>query len=398
MLSGGFWVLLMVATPLLAVIYRAPEIIGPGLVTLLAMPGGVLQTPVWKFARDMDWKRQRLLTSVDPVVGVVVTIAVAAAGGGYWAFALGNVVGSWAGAAVIVPNSPYKLRFRYDRGTARQYLRFSTPIFVSNLSRIALLQGTVLTARAAVGVAGVGALSLASSIRNYTELADSIVSTTMYPAVCAVKDRVDLMHESFVKSNRLALMWGFPTGIAIALFAGDLVQFVLGAQWEPVVGLLEATAVVSGIGHIAFNWDDYIRATGDTKPIGKAAWIGVAGWFAGPIPLMWIYGLDGYAGGLFVVSAVNFATRGYYMRRLFPGFAMLRHGVRAILPTVPAAAIVLLVRSAESAPRTVAVAAAEAVIFVIVTGVVTWLAERELLRESIGYLRRARAGSPRLAT
>ena len=41
----------------------------------------------------------------------------------------------------------------------------------------------------------------------------------MYPAICAVQDRLELLRESFVKSNRLALMWAMPFGVGIALFA-----------------------------------------------------------------------------------------------------------------------------------------------------------------------------------
>lgn len=396
-LTGGFWLLLMALTPLLAVIYQAPEIILPGLVTLAAMPASVLQTPIWAFARNMDFKRQRTLGSVDPVVGMIVTVALAIAGAGYWAFAVGSFAGAWAGALVIVPRSPYKLKWRYDRGTARQYLHFSKPILVANLGRIVLMQSTVLSARGAVGLAGVGALSLANSIRTYTAFADGVVSSTLYPAVAAVKDRVDLMHESFVKSNRITLMWGMPAGIGIALFAGDLVTYVLGEQWRFAIGLLEATAVVSSIAHVAFNWDVYIRATGDTRPMARAAWIGVAAWLAGPIPLLWIYGLDGYAAGLYMTSAVTFLVRGYYMRKLFPGFAMLGHALRAIVPTIPAGLLILAVRAAQEADRTLGVAAAEAFVFLGTATVFTWLLERELLGEAVGYLRRAR-GAPGVAT
>ena len=39
-----------------------------------------------------------------------------------------------------------------------------------------------------------------------------------------MKDRKDLLLEAFVKSNRLGLMWGMPFGVALALFAADLVR------------------------------------------------------------------------------------------------------------------------------------------------------------------------------
>jgi O-antigen/teichoic acid export membrane protein len=299
---------------------------------------------------------------------------------------------------VIFRNSPYRLRFRYDRGTAREYVHFSTPLLFSSLSSLILMQSMTLLARSTAGLAGVGALSLANSVRTYTAFADGIISSAMYPAVCAVKDRVDLMFESFVKSNRLALMWGFPAGVGVALFAPDLIAYVLGHRWDSAIFVLQMVGLVSAIGHIAFNWDDYVRATGDTRPVMKYAWIGLIGWAIGPIPLLATHGLDGYGIGLLIVAALNFAVRGYFMRRMFPGFAMARHGLRAIGPTVPAVLAVLGLRLVEPTTRSFGVAAVELVAYVGVTAMATWMAERALLREAAGYLRRMRARPATFAT
>jgi hypothetical protein len=60
--------------------------------------------------------------------------------------------------------------------------------------------------------------------------------------------------------------------------------------------------------------------------------------------------------------------------------------LRAILPTVPAAAAVLLIRVLESGQRTAAMAAAELAVYALVTMLATWALERPLLREVAGYV------------
>ena len=55
-----------------------------------------------------------------------------------------------------------------------------------------------------------------------------------------MRDRLDLLFETFVKSNRIALMWGLPFGVGVALFASDLVHFGIGDRWRPGVGLIQA--------------------------------------------------------------------------------------------------------------------------------------------------------------
>ena len=59
-------------------------------------------------------------------------------------------------------------------------------------------------------------------------------------------------------------------------------------------------------------------------------------------------------------------------------------------PTIPAVGAVLALREVEWSSRSVGVVAIEAVLFTGVAITATWVSERRLLRESIGYLRGVR--------
>jgi hypothetical protein len=65
--------------------------------------------------------------------------------------------------------------------------------------------------------------------------------------------------------------------------------------------------------------------------------------------------------------------------------------VRAILPSLPAAALVLAVRAAVPGERSLALALAELTLYAIATIAFTYLFERRLVLEMIGYLRRRSA-------
>jgi hypothetical protein len=70
---------------------------------------------------------------------------------------------------------------------------------------------------------------------------------------------------------------------------------------------------------------------------------------------------------------------------------MLGHALRAIAPSLPAVGAVLLARS-PGFHRTGTLALAELALYLAVTLVATFLFERELLKEVVGYLRtRSRA-------
>src|SRR5262249_23092394 len=160
---------------------------------------------------------------------------------------------------------------RWDRVTALEYATFSWPIVVASGSGLVIAQGSILFGEWQVGLAGIGAFTLASTITMYAQRVDDVVTPTVYPIVCAVHDRTDVLMETFLKTNRLALMWGAPFGVGLLLFAPDLVEFAIGDKWEDATTVLQMFGLIAAMDQFAFNWTAFLRARGDTKPI---AWYG----------------------------------------------------------------------------------------------------------------------------
>lgn len=252
---------------------------------------------------------------------------------------------------------------------------------------MAVAQTSVIAGDAVVGLAGVGAIALAVTIAQYTERLDFILAQTLYPAICAVQDRGQVLLETFLKSNRVGLMWGVPFGIGIALFAQDLVDYGIGRQWQPAVVLLQVFGVIQTLHQVGFNWDSFYRARGETRPVAVLAAVVLATFATCTLPLMIIYELDGFAAGMAVVAVAALATRSFFIKRLFPEFRLLPYVGRAFVPVVPAAAAVLAVRAGGAFERSGGVALAELAAFVIIAAAGTLVLERRLLRELVGYLR-----------
>src|SRR5215208_5763673 len=383
--NGVLMVLMLALLPAFAALYDQWELIAPGVVIIATLPAYSLRAPAWIYYRDMRYARQRTLEAADPIVAFVVSIACAAAGLGYWSLVIGLFCGAWAAAIVAIVASPHPLRWRWHGTTAREYFTFSWPLFVASASGLLVPQVSALAGNAFVGLAGVGALALAATIATYTDKIDQVITWTLYPAICRVSDRVDLMFEAFVKTNRLTLMWGIPFGVGIALFADDLVRYGIGREWEPAIGIIQAFGLIAALNHIGFNWSAFYRARGDTRPLAVWAPIVLAAFLAFALPGMIFWGLDGFAVGMALMALVSLVVRTVYLRRLFRGFRMLPHALRAVAPTVPAAAAVLLVRLLVE-ERSLGIALGEVGLYVAVTLAATMYLERDLLREVVGYL------------
>jgi O-antigen/teichoic acid export membrane protein len=388
-LSCGVTALFVASTPVLAVVYGEPRLVAPALVLALIIPLGALQVPTWIFYRSMRFVKQRTLQAIDPVVGLVATTALAISGAGYWSLVIGSLAGALVGGIASVAASPYRLGLAFSRGTARDYAGFSVPLIIAGASSLVIAQGSIIAGEATLGLAGAGVIAFAAGLTQYSNRVDQILTATLYPAICAVKDRTDLLFESFVKSNRVALMWGVPFGLGVALFAGDLVQFVIGGRWENGLDVIRAFGVAAALGHIGFNWGAFYRARGDTKPIGIWAALTMLAFLAVPLPLLVFDGLRGYAIGMILLMLVSTCIRAYYLVKLFSGFRVIRYTLRALAPSVPATAAVLVLRLLEGGgDRTAALALGELVVYVAVTALATWRLERDLLKELAGYFRR----------
>jgi O-antigen/teichoic acid export membrane protein len=389
-LSGAFFVLLLGAVPVMAAVYGEPSLLGPGFFVSLAVLGVALQTPIWPFYRSMDFLRQRVLQAVDPVVSLVLTIALAAAGLGAWALVIGVVAGAFAGGAVAVACSPFRLALRWERGALREYASFSWPLLLAALSGIVIAQSATLVAEAELGLAGVGAVALAASIVAYTGRVDQVVTNTLYPAICRVADRRDALTEVFVKSNRIAVSFGLPFGIGLALFAEALIVHVLGDRWLPALGLIQVFALAAAADQLGFNWTAFYRALGRTRPVAVVSGTMAVVFVSVALPLMVSEGLPGLGIGMAVATAVGLALRAWFVARLLPGAPLLRETARALVPSALGAGAVLL--GGRDAP------VAELVLFVAVVGAATWTLQGALLREALGYLARRSSAHSEPAT
>jgi O-antigen/teichoic acid export membrane protein len=388
---------MLAAMPLVAAATGEPGVLVPGLVLALIVPASALQFPLRALQRQMRWGSQRTLQAFDPVVAFLVTVALLAAGAGLWALVIGTVAGGWAAAVAALVACPYTRRPRFERRAAREYTRFSWPVLVYTGSAVVLGQVMYIAGTRLLGLAGVGAIALAATIVQFADRLDTVLTQTLYPVICSVRDRADLLRESFEKSNRLTLMWGLPFGVAVSLFASDLVSYVIGEQWRYAVGVLQVMGVVAAAHHIAYNWDAFYRARGDTRPLAVAGVTAIALTVGLTVPAMAIGGLHGYLAGMAAGQVLYTLVRAHLVRRLFPGFGVLRHAARAAAPTVPAVVVVLAARAVEPGPREAWQAAAELALYALVTVAATVLLERRLLREVAGYVRRRAAPAPAAA-
>jgi len=394
-----FSVVLLILAPVVAVAYGDDRLL-PLMIAVAYLPTGfALQAPTWIFFRRMDFVRVRVLQALIPVVTFCVAVPLAAATGSVWSLVIGPAVGNAVAVLAGFAISPYRLRVRIpDRATRSRYLSFSWPIFAASAALLLVQQGQVFAFDADGGLAAAGYITLAWTLTRYADRADQIIATTIYPAIVVVQDQAGTLREIFVKSNRVALMWVTPFCAGLILFAPDLVEFVLGGDWEPAVILIQGLAGAAAIQQLGYNWFSFYRARGEPRPQAVESVAMVATFLGLAIPGLLLWGFDGFVWGRVASAVVVVGVRALYVRRLLPGVSLLALAARGAAPVLAASALVLAVRLVVGGDRSLGQAAAEVALFLAATAIFTWLAERPLLREVVtqaragGGLRAAVAG------
>ena len=263
------------------------------------------------------------------------------------------------------------------------------------MSGIVVGQGLLIVGEAKLGLAGVGIIALASTISQYSDRADQAITQTIYPTICAVKDRADLLYEAFVKSNRLALMWGAPFGLGSRCSPRTSCSSASASAGAPGSGSCRRSASRSPCTRSASTGTPSTAREPRRSRSRSPRRISIFAFLALGLPLLATEGLRGLAIATVLVEGVNFTIRMVFLRRLFPDFRFLRHAGRALLPSLPAVAVVVAVRLAFGEEGTLVAALAVFALYVVTTLAATALIERKLLREMLAYLRRRpAAGAP----
>ena len=386
--SVVFAALLCALAPAVAALYGDDRLTGLMLATAYLPIAFALQAPLWVFFRRMEYGRQRALQAIQPVVSFAVTVPLAATGFGVYALVVGPLAGYVLAVGAAIAASPYRLRLRFDPATARRYLAFGVPTLVATLATLVVQQGQVLAFDVSKGLIWAGYITLAMTVTRYIDRADQIVTSTVYPAIAAIKGRTATLEELFVKSNRATLLWALPYAAGVVLFAGDLVSFVLGEEWRDAVILLQGLAVAALLQQAGFNWFAFYRAHGLARPPAVEAASSGAAFVVLAVGGLAVAGPGGFVAGRIAGVAVAVAVRAHYIRRMLPGvrpWAVAGPGLTALAAAALAVAAVRLALWGGARPLWQALL--EGALFLAVFAAVAIRRERPLLAELRAGLR-----------
>ncbi|RRH78271.1 oligosaccharide flippase family protein [Falsigemmobacter faecalis] len=194
----------------------------------------------------------------------VAMLAVAAAGGGYWALVAGLVTGPVIASLSTHVLAPWSLRLSLTgvRGIFRfaGWVTLSRMIFTLNQQIDRFVVGAIL------GRPQLGLYAMAgdlASLATYTLAAP--VSQPLFAGFAALQAEPLRLRDTYLLGQQILLAVIAPAGFLFAALAGDLVPLVLGAGWGAMVPIIWWLAPVIALQVLTLPGQALLMALGRTR-------------------------------------------------------------------------------------------------------------------------------------
>lgn len=264
------------------------------------------------------------------IVGSISTLLLALFGAGYWALALGPLLGQLTTSVAVVVGAPSGYQWP-DWRALSPALRFSRTVILERLCWLLYSGSDRFLIGKWIGEAGVGLYSVASSIGMMAveKVATQVVRVAPAAFAEVQKDTALLRRYLLSMTEGLSIV-GFPISIGIALVAGDLVRVLFGEQWTGAITPLRILALFAAYQSVTMPISRVFAAIGDIRFLMHVGMLTLA-----VLPLSFMvgarWGLAGVAAVWVLVYPITqlplfirlfrriHLTWGEYLRALWPG-------------------------------------------------------------------------------
>ena len=204
------------------------------------------------FRKRMEFDREFRFLLTSRVLGTTAVIVLAFALRNYWALALGSILRTAFRVGLSYRFHPFRPRMKWAR--VPEIFRFSRWMMLQNLL------GGVYDKLPALVIGREWSSSALAFFNMGKEIAD--LSTTeirapirrvLYPGLAQIADRQQRLSAVLVESTGMLAVLTLPIPLGIALVADDLVPVFLGAQWQPMVSVLQPLCVAASLAALGSN-------------------------------------------------------------------------------------------------------------------------------------------------
>lgn len=337
LLGAAGFVFVALAAPVAGLAYGNPEVFWIVLAMAPFAFAGALALPSFVLIRDLRFAVSAVRTIIQQVVTLAATLLAAWAGLGTWAIVIGMPVNMVMLAVTLWPIVHIRPHFVWDREAFRKYMKFGWPLWAGSLCLAAFYLIALNAVMALFGLAIAGFFQRVWRLIEFSYRLNMRSQAALYPAVCRVGTERERLRRVFTVVNRSMMLVSAPVGIVLMLFSPDLVTIWPG-DWQGVAPMFQAVGTFFIFGTLAFDYDVYYRAEGNTMPLFV-----IQGWLLAFLPgflaLVWQFGETGLYAAIVLVGIYIYLIRSHFARKLLGPVSALRASWKEICAAIVAGGI-----------------------------------------------------------
>jgi lipopolysaccharide exporter len=380
-------------SPLVADFFGEPRLAG----VLAALSASLLISGFSTFyevllQREMEFRRRFVAISLQSATIAIVSIPVAALGGGVWSLVAGQVVALGVFAVAVFSLAPYRVRPTLIPSEVGSLFRTGSGFLLQNVALFARQNIDYIVVGRSFNAAAVGFYSMAYRLCDltYLAIADPVARVT-FPSFARTRSEGGDVRGSFLAVGRLVALVACPIGVLASAAAAPFTLFVFGERWAPMIGALQVLGLWAAIRPVDGTLTWFLNSIGHARVVGIYS-LGVL------VPLIPAFVLAANFGGTITwVSAVvigdavlSYAFLTVMVRRR--GDVAIRDQWRSLRPAVLGCVPAWLaargvVELTQSAPSGVALAASLAAGLAAYLGAATLVAPN-VLKEAFNQVAR----------
>ena len=231
--------------PLAASFYENPTILPiTRVIAISCLFEGFKNIGLVYFTKELDFRKLFVYEASSILVGVVVSVVAAIILRNAWAIVFGALGAGLVKCITSYLLHPYRPRFHFQMGQARELFTFGKWIYASSLVVFISLQADSAFLGKILGIAALGFYQVAYSYAKMPGLAFGMIQRVAFPTYSKLQDNIPMLRDTYLKILRLVSCLAIPLAVGIAIMAPGFTKILLGDKWMPMVPALQILSIM----------------------------------------------------------------------------------------------------------------------------------------------------------
>ena len=222
--------------------------------------------------RELDFKKKIIPDLGNTLVKAFISISLALGGFGVWALVIGQLAGIIVATVILWLVLPWKPRFHWNTGIAKELFRYGLSIMGDNLLTVWVDSFDYLIIGRIYNTALLGIYTLAYRLPEMLIINIMWTMTAvLFPTFASLQDERPMLKKIFLSVVRYVELLVIPMCIGMVVAADPIIRVIFGEQWVESIPILQVLALYALVTSIGFNAGDIYKAIGRPDILLKIA-------------------------------------------------------------------------------------------------------------------------------